>query len=140
MSLHLSHCRETRPSFESGHLGVFPLEAENTESVSHTYFCGKAPLEVLVESCLTSSVEDRESFSFRDDMGYTEHSSSFSTEIDDPLYLRRLSQGVSRGILRESSHFFCMMWIAGWLWSQCKGNWPHLNLILGTPSNFAFLG
>ena len=32
------------------------------------------------------------------------------------------------------------MWIAGWLWSQCKGNWPHLNLILGTPSNFAFLG
>ena len=35
---------------------------------------------------------------------------------------------------------FCMMSIAGWLWSQCKGNWPHLNLILGTPSNFAFLG
>ena len=33
---------------------------------------------------------------------------------------------------------FCMIWIAGWLWSQCKGNWPHLNLILGTPSNFAF--
>ena len=27
-----------RPSFESGHLGVIPLEAENTESVSHTYF------------------------------------------------------------------------------------------------------
>ena len=35
---------------------------------------------------------------------------------------------------------FCMMWIAGWLWSQCKGNWTHLNLILGTRSNFAFLG
>ena len=35
---------------------------------------------------------------------------------------------------------FCMMWIAGWLWSQCKGNWPHLNMILGTLSNFAFLG
>ena len=35
---------------------------------------------------------------------------------------------------------FCMMCIAGWLWSQCKGNWPHVNLILGTPSNFAFLG
>ena len=33
-----------------------------------------------------------------------------------------------------------MMWIAGCLWSQCKGNWPHLNMILGTPSNFAFLG
>ena len=35
---------------------------------------------------------------------------------------------------------FCMMWIAGCLWSQCKGNWPHLNLIWGTLSNFAFLG
>ena len=35
---------------------------------------------------------------------------------------------------------FCMMWIAGSLWSQCKGNWPHLNLILATPSTFAFLG
>ena len=33
-----------------------------------------------------------------------------------------------------------MMWIARWLWSQCKRNWPHLNLILCTPSNFAFLG
>ena len=33
-----------------------------------------------------------------------------------------------------------MMCITGCLWSQCKGNWPHLNLILGTPSNFAFLG
>ena len=35
---------------------------------------------------------------------------------------------------------FCMKWIAGWLWSQCKGNWPHLKLIFGTPSNFAVLG
>ena len=93
-----------------------------------------------MESWLTSSVEDRETFSFRNDIGYTEHSASFSTEIDDPLYLRRLSQGISRVSERESSHLFCMMWIAGWLWSQCKGNWPHLNLILGTLSYFAFLG
>ena len=50
-----------------------------------------------MESWLTSSDEDRESFSSRDDMGYTEHSSSSSTETDDPLYLRRLSQGISRG-------------------------------------------
>ena len=56
-----------------------------------------SPLEVLVKSWLTSSVEDRESFSSRDDMECTEHSSSCSTEIDDPLYLRRLSQGISRG-------------------------------------------
>ena len=58
MSLHLSHCRETRPSYESEHLGSIPLEAENAESLSHTYFRGKAPLEVLVKSWLTSSVED----------------------------------------------------------------------------------
>ena len=56
----------------------------------------KAPLEVLVESWLTSSVEVRESFSSPDDMGCTDVSSSCSNEIDDPLYLRRLSQGVSR--------------------------------------------
>ena len=49
-----------------------PLEAENTESLSHTYVYGKAPLEVIVESWLTSSVEDRESFSSLDDMGCTE--------------------------------------------------------------------
>ena len=41
---------------------------------------------------------------------------------------------------RESSNLFCMMSITGWLWCQCKGNCPHLNLILGTLSNFAFLG
>ena len=97
MSLHLSHCRETWPSLSQGISGSIPLEAGKTESLSHTYFCGNAPLEVLVESWLTSSVEDRESFSSRDDMGSTEHSSSCSNEIDDPLYWTRLSQGISRG-------------------------------------------
>ena len=66
-----------------------------------------------MESWLTSSVEDRESFSSRDDMGCKEHSSSCSTEIDDPLYVRRFSQGISRGSKRESRHLFCMMWIGG---------------------------
>ena len=97
MSLHLSHCRETRPSLSQGISGSIPLEAENTESLSHTYFGGKAPLEVLVESWLNTSVEDRESFSSRDDMGCTEHSSSCSIEIDDSLCLRQLSQAISRG-------------------------------------------
>ena len=93
-----------------------------------------------MESWLTSSVEDRESFSSQDDMGCKEHSSSFSTEIDDPLYLRRLSQGISRGFEIESKNLFCMIWIAGCLWRQRKGNWPHLNLILVVQSNFEFLG
>ena len=78
--------------------GSIPLEAENTESLSHTYFGGKASLEVLVESWLTSSDDDIEAFSSQDDMVCTEQSSSCSTEIDDPLYLTRLSQGISRGI------------------------------------------
>ena len=34
------------------------LEAEYTESLSQTYFWGKSPLEILVESWLTSSGED----------------------------------------------------------------------------------
>ena len=54
-----------------------------------------------MKSWLTSSVEDRESFSSRDDMGCTEHSSSCSTEIDDPLCLRRLSQGVKPLVLYD---------------------------------------
>ena len=37
------------------------LKQENTGSLSHTYSCGKTPLELLVESFLISSVEDRES-------------------------------------------------------------------------------
>ena len=72
-------------------------------------------------------------------MGCTEYSSSCSTVIDDTLYLRRLSQGISRGSQRESSHLFWMMWIAGWLLSQCKGNWPHLNL-LGYSEQFCIPG
>ena len=67
---------------------------------------------------LTSSVKDRESFSSPDDMGCAEVSSRCSNEIDHPLYLRRFSQGISRVSYRESSHLFCMMWIAGWLWSH----------------------
>ena len=116
MSLHLSTALKPGLLLSKTISGSIPLEAVNKETLSHTYFGGKAPIEVLVESWLTYSVEGRESFSSRDDMGCAEHSSSCSTEIDDSLYLRRLSQGTSRGSYRESSHLFCMMWIAVWLW------------------------
>ena len=96
MSLHLCTAGNPGLFLSQGISGSIPLEAENTESLSHTYFYGKAPLDVLVESWLTSSVEDRESFSFPEDMGCTEDSSSYSTQIDDPLYLRQFSQGISR--------------------------------------------
>ena len=52
--------------------GSILIEVENRESLSYTNFRGKAALEVLVESWLNSSVEDRESFSSPDDMGFTE--------------------------------------------------------------------
>ena len=48
-----------------------------------------------MESWVNSSFEDMKSLSSRDDMGCTELSSSCSTEIDDPLHLRRVSQGIS---------------------------------------------
>ena len=48
-----------------------------------------------MESWLTSSVEDRESFSSRDDKGCAELSRSCFTEIEVPVYLRQVSQGIS---------------------------------------------
>ena len=60
MSLHLRTAGKAGLLFSQGISGSIPLEAEYTESLSHTYFWGKALLEVLVESWLTSSVEDRE--------------------------------------------------------------------------------
>ena len=60
-SLHLSHCREIRPSFKSGHLRFLSTWGRNERSLSHTYCWGKTPLEVLVENWVTSSVEYRES-------------------------------------------------------------------------------
>ena len=60
-SLNLRHCREIRPSFESGLLRYIPVETESTDSLSPTYCWGKTPLEVLVENWLTSSVRGRES-------------------------------------------------------------------------------
>ena len=63
----------------------------------HQGLCQWVGFSHQVAQVLEIYVEDWESFSSRDDMGCTEHSSTCSTEIDDPLYLRRLSQGVSRG-------------------------------------------
>ena len=38
-----------------------------------------------------------------------------------------------------SIHWFCMIWNVGLRWSHCRGNGLHLELISGTPSDFAFL-
>ena len=47
-------------------------------------------------SATTEGGETQQGSAQRDDMGCTELSSSCSNEIDDPLYLRRISQGISR--------------------------------------------
>ena len=46
---------------ETENAGSIPPETENAGSLSHRYCLEKTPLEVLVESWLTSSVKDRES-------------------------------------------------------------------------------
>ena len=48
-----------------------------------------------MESWLTSSIEDGNQLSSPDDMGFTQLSSSCFTEIDVPLNLRWVSQGIS---------------------------------------------
>ena len=96
MSLHLSHCREIRPSFESGHLGIHSTWDRN-HRVPLTYVlltencswggCGKLELQLHLKT--------GKQLSSWDDMGCTELSSSCCTEIDVPLELRRMSQGIS---------------------------------------------
>ena len=101
-----------------------------------------------MKTWLTSSVEDWESFSSRDDMGCTEHSSSCSTEIADPLletvvvgnlssFLKVVKPLVlcdgDRGVVMEpmqgklaSSRFdfgytkqFCIPWVTSVFFSSC---------------------
>ena len=61
--LHSSHFREIRP-YSSQRISVFILlEAGKSGSLSHNYCSGKAPLEVLLESWPTCSIESWESYS-----------------------------------------------------------------------------
>ena len=71
------------------------LETENPGTVSHNYCLGKTPLEVLVESWPTSSINPENQLSSRDDMGCMELSSRSCAEIGVPIDFRRVSQGIS---------------------------------------------
>ena len=57
----LSLCSEVWHSFEAGHLGIHFTWSRKHRVLLHIYSWGKTPLEVLVESWLTSSVKDRDS-------------------------------------------------------------------------------
>ena len=114
-SLNLSHCREIRPSFESGLSQYIPFDTESTESLSATYCWGKTPLEMFVENWLTSSVKDRESalifrryvvhgtffdllcwneYSYRLEAGVSENLCSFLKEVK-PLVLYSVEHGIA---------------------------------------------
>ena len=119
--------------------GPFHLR-QKTQSSSHIPIAeGKLLLRCLFKVVLPLQLKTGNQLSSLDDMECTVLSSSCCTEIDVPLDLRRVSQGISGVSERKSRHLLYMMWNVGWLWSQCRGNGLHLKLIWGTPSYFAFL-
>ena len=67
-------------------------------------------------------------------MGCPGFSSYCFTEIDVPVDLRWVSQGISGLLKRMSSHLLYMMWNERRLCIQWRGNVLHLELIWGTPS------
>ena len=95
MSLHLSHCMEIQPSFESGHLSVFSTGGGNLGSLSHTYCWRKHLLRCLCKVCLLLQSKTGNQLSSQDDMGCTELSSSCCAEIGVGLDLKLVSQGIS---------------------------------------------
>ena len=139
MSLHLSHCREIRPAFESGCLGV-----HSTWGRKH-----RIPLTYLL-------LREGSSWGACGNLAYL-----FSQRQGIILILRRY--GVHGTILKLLYWSWCSCILetvgSGKLWSflkgvkplvlydvdggmfmsQCKGNWPHFHLIWVTQSYFVFL-
>ena len=64
MCLHLSHCREIRPSFESGHLSIHSTWGSKLRDPLTYLLWWKGTLEVLVECWTTSSIQTWESTLF----------------------------------------------------------------------------
>ena len=95
MSLNLSHSWEIQPSFELGHHWVHSTWGRK-HRVPLTYLLLRegSPWGGCVKLAYLLSSR-KESCSSQDDMGFTELSSRCCNEIDDPLYLRRVSQGIS---------------------------------------------
>ena len=74
-----------------------------------------------------------------DNMGCMEISSIWFTDINIYIVLRPVSHGISVDSSRKSSHFYCMLWNTGYLWSKWGGNGLHLVWNSATPRYFAFL-
>ena len=119
--------------------GPFRLK-HKTQGPSHIYIPkGKLLLMCLWKNGLPLQLKKGNQLSFPENMGCPDFSFCCFTEIDVPIDLRWVSQGISGVLLRMSSHFLYMMWNARWLWIQWRGNMLHLELIWGTPIYFAFL-
>ena len=71
------------------------LKQKNTRSISHTYSCGKLLLSCLWKVCLSLQLKTGNQLSSPQDMVCIELSSSCFTEIDVPLDLRWVSQGIT---------------------------------------------
>ena len=139
MSLHFSHCREIRPSFEAGQLGVHstwgrkhrvPLTYLLLREGSSWGACGKlAYLFSQIQEIILIPRQYGVRRTFLKLLYWNWLSSILEAGVSGNLW----------SFLKGVKWLFCMMWIAGFLRGQCKRNWPHLNLIWGTPSYFASL-
>ena len=140
MNLHLSHCRETRPSFESGHLGVHstwgrkhrvPLTYLFLREGSSWGACGKlAYLFSRRQGIILIQRWYGEHWTFLQMLYCNWWSSILEKVLSGNLSM--FLKGVKRLILYDVDH--------GVVMAECKGNGPHFSIILGTPCNFAFVG
>ena len=119
--------------------GPFRLK-HKTQGPSHIHIPkGKLLFRFLWKDGWALQSKTGNQLSSPDDMVCPDLSSCCFTEIDIPIDLRWVSQGISGLFYRMSSHLLYMMWNARWLWIQWRGNVLHLELIWGTAIYFAFL-
>ena len=112
-SLNLSHCRDIRPSFESGLSRFIPLETENTVSLSPTIAEGKLHLRCLWKTGSPLQSRTGNQLSSWDNMWCIELPASCCTEMNIHIDLRRVSQRISEVSSRKSSHLYCILWNTG---------------------------
>ena len=89
-----------------------------------------------MESWLTSSVEDRESFSFPDDMGCTEVSSSCSNEIDNLSILETVFSGNLSSFLKGVKPLVLYDEDRGMLMEPMQGKLASSHFYLGNTDLF----
>ena len=139
MSLHLSHCRETRLSFESWHLGVHSTWGRNHTVLLIYLFlregsswgpCGKlAYLFSRRQGIILIPRWYGVHGTFLKLLYWNWWLSILETVISGNL--SRFLKGDKPLVLYDVD--------CGVVMEKCKRNWPHLNLIWGTPIDFAFL-